>query len=393
MELAMTSRRRFLKIVGSSALIIAGGVGGFALTRTPTDALAPWARAGSADYTDPRVRALSYAILSPNPHNRQPWQVDLGEADTAILSCDLDRLLPHTDPFERQILIGLGCFLDMLRMAAAQDGRSVEIAPFPDGAPDHHLDTRAIARIRFGAPGSATADPLFAQVLKRRSLKEPYDTSRPIPVSAFEQIASVVPANVAVDFSGEPAKRDMLRDLTWQAHLVEVTTHRTNMESVDLMRIGKAEINANPDGIDIGGTAFLDALALAGVLTREQLADPNSVGFKQGLDMYHALMHSAMGHLWLHTKGNSRFDQLNAGAAWLRVNMKATELGLGIHPLSQSLQEYEEMKPLYQEVHEKLLGTSGEDNSGARIQMLGRLGYGPTIRPGPRWPVETRIHS
>jgi len=389
----MTSRRRFLKIVGSSAFIVAGGAGGFALTRTPTDAIAPWARAGGADYTDPRIRALSYAILSPNPHNRQPWQVDLRQADTAILTCDLDRLLPHTDPFERQILIGLGCFLDMLRMAAAEDSRSVEIEPFPDGAPDLHLDTRAIARIRFGAPGSATADPLFAQVLNRHSLKEAYDTNRSVAVSTLEEIASVVPASIKVGFSADAARRDDLRALTWKAHLVEVTTDRTNMESVNLMRIGKAEINANPDGIDIGGTAFLDALALAGVLTREQLADPNSTGFKQGLDIYHAMMHTAMAYLWLYTEGNSRFDQLNAGAAWLRVNMKATELGIGIHPISQSLQEYEEMAPLYEEVHQKLVGTSGQDGSGARIQMLGRVGYGPEVSPGPRWPIETRIRT
>ena len=389
----MTSRRRFLKIVGSSALIVAGGAGSFALTRSPADALAPWARAGGADYTDPRVKALSYAILSPNPHNLQPWQVDLRETDTAILTCDLERLLPHTDPFERQILIGLGCFLDMLRMAAAQDGRSVEIEAFPDGAPDLHLDTRAIARIRFGAAGAVIPDPLFAQVLNRRTLKEPYDTGRPVSRSALEQIAATVPTSVAVGFSNEAERRDMLRDLTWKAHLVEVTTHRTNMESVNFMRIGKAEINTNPDGIDIGGTAFLDALALAGVLTREQLADPNSLGFKQGLKMYQTIMHSAMAHLWLYTEGNSRFDQLNAGAAWLRVNMKATELGLGIHPLSQSLQEYEEMEPLYEEVHEKLVGSTGPNNSGVRIQMLGRLGYGPEVRPGPRWPIETRIRS
>lgn len=382
----MTSRRRFMKIVGSSALIVAGGAGGFALTRTPDKAIAPWARAGSADYADPRIKALSYAILAPNPHNRQPWQVDLSETNVATLYCDLDRLLPETDPFERQILIGLGCFLDMLRMAAAQDRRNIDITPFPDGTPDLHLDTRAIARVQFGGPGSAAPDPLFAHVLKRRSLKEPYDTSRSVAVRDLQAIADVVPATVSVNFETDPIFRDELRDLTWRAHLVEMETDRTAMESVHLMRIGKAEINANPDGIDIGGTAFLDTLALTGVLSRESIADRNGAGYKQGLEMYDAIINSAMAHLWLHTKGNSRIDQLNAGAAWLRVNLKATDLGLGIHPLSQSLQEYVEMEPLYAEVHEKLL-----EEPGGRIQMLGRLGYGPTVGPGPRWSVETRI--
>lgn len=382
----MTTRRRFLKIMGSSTFLIAGAAGGFALTRTPSDALAPWDLAGSAAYADPRLKALSYAILSPNPHNRQPWQVDLSEPNAATLYCDLDRLLPETDPFDRQILIGLGCFLDMLRMAAAADGRQVEIDPFPEGAPDQHLDTRPIARIQFGAEGTATPDPLFEQVLKRRSLKEPYDTEQSVSADRLEALAAIVPDGLAVGFSNHPTFREEIRDLTWRAHLVEMETDRTAMESVDLMRIGKAEINANPDGIDIGGTALLDTLALAGVLTREQIADRNSTSYKQGIEMYRAIIHTAMAHLWLSTEGNSRAEQLLAGAAWLRVNMKATELGLGIHPLSQSLQEYVEMEPLFSEVHEKLL-----PGTGGRIQMLGRLGYGPTVRPGPRWPIETRI--
>jgi hypothetical protein len=381
----MATRRRFLKIMGSTAVIAAAGVGGFAVTRTPSDALKPWTLAGSDVYSDPRVRALSYAVLAPNPHNRQPWQVDLSEPDVATLYCDLDRLLPETDPFERQIVIGLGCFLELARMAAAEDGRALMVEPFPDGAPDQNLDTRPIARMRFGAPGSATPDPLFAQVLVRRSLKEPYDTSKHVSESSLSAIAAVVPESVTVKFTADPTRRDELRALSWAAHKLEVTTHRTNMESVDLMRIGKAEINANPDGIDIGGSAFLDAAALAGIISRKELADPDSSGFKIGLDMYQEMMFTAMAHLWLTTDGNSRIDQLNAGAAWIRTNMKATELGIGIHPLSQSLQEYVEMVPLYNEVHDKLAAP------GHRIQMLGRLGYGPKIPGGPRWPIETRI--
>lgn len=276
----MASRRRFLKIMGSTAIIAAAGAGGFAVTRTPTDAVAPWKRAGGPEYAEPRMRALSYAVLAPNPHNRQPWQVDLSEPDVATLYCDLDRLLPETDPFERQIVIGLGCFLELARMAAAEDGRALTVEPFPDGAPDQNLDTRPIARMRLGAAGSATPDPLFAQVLVRRSLKEPFDTSKPVSESSLSAIAAVVPENVKVAFTTDPTRREELRELSWAAHKLEVLTHRTNMESVDLMRIGKAEINANPDGIDIGGSAFLDAAALAGIITAKNWQTPPQKGLK-----------------------------------------------------------------------------------------------------------------
>jgi len=70
------SRRHLIRIAGSSAVVLAAGTGAFALTREPSKALATWSAAGSG-YDDPRLRALSWAILAPNPHNRQPWIVDL----------------------------------------------------------------------------------------------------------------------------------------------------------------------------------------------------------------------------------------------------------------------------------------------------------------------------
>ena len=47
-----------------------------------------------------------------------------------MLFCDLDRRLPVTDPQDRQITIGLGAFLELMRMAAAQDGLRADIALF-----------------------------------------------------------------------------------------------------------------------------------------------------------------------------------------------------------------------------------------------------------------------
>lgn len=378
----MATRRKFLKILGSSAVIVAAGAAGFAVTRTPARARAPWAAAGSA-YTEPRRRALSYAILAPNPHNRQPWLVDLGQDGEIALYCDLDRLLPETDPFSRQITIGLGCFLEILRMAAAEDGYRAEIVPFPEGSDPRQLDARPVARIRLTPAPDIAKDPLFAQVLARRTIKEPYDTARPVAGGDLAALQATAGTGVATGSASDAATVEALRDLTWRAHQIEVLTPRTNMESVDLMRIGKTEIEANPDGIDIGGP-MLEALNIAGILTRETLADQNSAGFRQGLDLYRQIMATAMAHLWITTAGDSRPEQLDAGASWVRVQLHATALGLCIHPLSQALQEYPEMAKLYDEIHAMLA-------PGRRIQMFARVGYGPSADPSPRWPLDARI--
>lgn len=381
------SRRSFLRIAGATAVIgaaAAGGVGAFVATRAPSAALGPW-RAAGGPAADPRLKALSYAILAPNPHNRQPWLVDLGRPDEILLFCDRTRLLPETDPFDRQIVIGLGCFLELLHLSAAEDGVHAEIEAFPEGADEAHLDGRPIARVAWRQDAQVSPDPLFASALERRSTKEPFDTQRPVADDSLEALRQQSLDTVVVNTSNAPKEVAALRDLTWRAHRLEMETPRTLMESVDLMRIGKAEIEANPDGIDIGG-AFPETLKLLGLLTRETLADPGSTAFAEGLKMYRAMMESAMAYVWLNTPDNGRIAQLEAGRAWLRVNLAATRAGLALHPISQALQEYPEMATLYAEVHDRL-GARGD----ARVQMLGRLGYGPRVPPSPRWPLETRL--
>ncbi len=380
------ARRSFLRIAGSSAVILAAGTGAFVSTRTPAKALAPWGAAGTG-YADPRMRALSYAILAPNPHNRQPWLVDLSAPGEIVLTCDLERLLPETDPFGRQIVIGLGCFLELLKMAAGQQGYRAEIEAFPDGVPGQALDERPVARIRFHKSGQPLEDPLFTHVLDRRSNKAPFDTEKPLAETTLEALRGAAAGAAPVRTTLDPARVAELRALTWQAHLLEMNTPRTLMESVRLMRIGKREIEALPDGIDLGG-GFLEGLSLLGLMTRETLADPGSRAFAQGIEMFRDILGTAMGYIWLTSDGNSRLDQLDSGRDWLRLNLKATELGLGFHPISQALQEYPEMAELHDRLRRQL-GTGKTQT----VQMLGRLGYGPTVPASPRWPLETRVRQ
>ncbi len=152
------------------------------------------------------------------------------------------------------------------------------------------------------------------------------------------------------------------------------------------MRIGRAEIEANPDGIDLGGLK-LELLSLVGILDRESMADPSSAAFEEGINMYTPVIGTAMGFLVLTTDSNTRTDQLAAGAAYVRANLQATALGIGMQPLSQILQEYAEMADLYTTGHALLAPNGG------RVQMLARLGYGQTVAPSPRWPATTRIKT
>ena len=371
------SRRRMLALVGGGTVLAAGTAGGaFLATRTPARALEPWREAG--DYADPRKRALSYALLAPNPHNRQPWLVDLRKTDTVRVLRDTGKNLPETDPHDRQLTIGMGCFLELMVIAAAETGHGVEMDLFPEGegAGEGGGGSEPVAEARFVA-GAATPDPLFGAVPHRRSCKERYDM-RAVEADKVAALAALA------DIVAEPERVATVRDLTWAAWQVEARTPRTLKESVDLMRIGRAEIEANPDGIDLGGP-FLETLSVVGLLSREGQADPDSFETSETFRIYEEMLLATPAFAVQTTPGNTRRDQIEAGRRWLRLNLATTALGLSLHPVSQALQEYPEMAAHRARAHD-LMAPEGHT-----VQMLGRLGYGPSVPPSPRWPLDAKI--
>ncbi|OJF98806.1 hypothetical protein AX760_01905 [Pararhizobium antarcticum] len=376
-------------IIGGGVVLAAGGGILWANTRDPAAARRPWdvARemAGGME-TDPRRKALSYAVLAPNPHNRQPWLADLSVENEVTLFCQEDRRLPHTDPFDRQITIGLGCFLELFAQAAVAEGHGVDIKLFPDGEPHPRLDARPVAHIRLSADAGVVPDPLFTQVLSRRSNKEAYDLSRPVATEDLAQIASSARTS-SIAFTNEEARVAALRTLAWEANYTEITTPHTLKESIDLIRIGRAEIEASPDGIDLSG-AMMETLAISGMLSREQMLDQTSTAFQQQVPILKEPFDTAMAFLWQKTPGNTRVDQIAAGRDYVRLNLAATAAGVSMHPFSQALQEFPEMRTHFAGMRQAL--EVGPDEI---LQMLVRLGYGPHIKGAPRWPYETRIRS
>lgn len=361
------ARRTFLKLLGGGVVVSAAAIGGFAATRRPDAALAPWADAGS--YAEPRRRALSYALLAPNPHNRQPWVVDLPGKDQIVIWRDKAKNLPHTDPFDRQLTIGMGCFVELLTLAAAQDGYLAKTKLFPDG------EDGPVAIVTLSPGGEP--DPVFAHVHARRTVRGPYQDDQ----VTNDQAASLS-AHARVIRADDQVRA--LRKLSVEAMEIELETDLTWRESVELTRIGKAEINAAPDGISISDP-FLEGLALIGALSREAMLDRSSTAYQQGLSMLKAALDATPAYAVITTAGNTRADQIEAGRRWMRMTLTATGLGLSMQPVSQALQEYPEMTGHYQQAHELLAG------AGETVQMLGRLGMGADTAPAPRWPLESRL--
>jgi hypothetical protein len=376
------SRRRFLRVLAAGGPLLLA-----ACDRMPASAISAWQGPDPA-LVDPRLRALSWALLAPNPHNMQPWVADVRTPQTIRLSLDVRRLLPATDPPGRQILIGCGAFAELLRQAAAQDGHRAEFDWFPDGQfEDRAPDARPFVDVRLVRDPGLARDPLFAAVRMRRTNRAPYQSRIPERATLETIAAAVQTPSIAVQFVTDPAAVRTVSQLAADGYRTEFATPAAFKESADVIRVGADEIAAEPSGIVVHGTAIWWGLKL-GLFRREDVFDAEAPATRQVTERFVGAM--AATPVWVHlaSRDNRRRTQLEAGRAYVRLDLAAAAAGVAIHPNSQTLQEFPEMRSLYQRMH-SALGVAEP----ARVQMLARLGYADAPGPSPRRGIKALLRA
>jgi hypothetical protein len=387
-------RRAFIRLAGGGTLAAALPACSTAL---PSEALSAWAGPPDGE-TDLRRWALAHALLAPSSHNRQPWLVDLREPNAITLHVDRQRLLPETDPWFRQIVVSQGTFLELLVMALRERGVALQVQLFPQGefAP-RSLDDRPVARVHWDPAAPAPSrDALFAQIRRRHTAKVPFDTARPVDPALLQALASAWPADAPPGLRGDhtldAGRVAELRTLCIDAARIEVGTARTALESARLMRIGPDEIARHRDGISINGRVPRVATVL-GLFDRSSAPAPGTRAFEQVMKRFEEHGSTAMGFVWITSDqpaGAGRGAEVWAGRAYVRQQLKATELGLQMHPMSQAPQEFDEMKPHRQRLHELLTGRA---DGTATVQMFSRIGHSAPVEPSPRRPLDSLLRT
>jgi hypothetical protein len=383
------ARRQFIRLVGGGAVLAAGGVLAGCSAAMPAAALQPWTDASRE--TDVRRFMLAHALLAPNPHNQQPWIADLREPGRIHLVCDGERLLPETDPHGRQILIGCGAFVELAVIAAAQRGLAVTIEWFPGGAPPAEALPKGtrVATLVLGEAGSARPDALFAQITRRHTRKTAYAVGKPLPGDLTRGWTATATAfGLRSGLVTDEASMAPIRKITREAYEIEAVTPRTWLESARLMRIGPDAIATHRDGISLN-SPMVRTLYTVGLFDPMEVPQRGSSSLQRVMDRW-VPFETCSGYLWLASSGNDRPAQVASGRAYARAHLQATAAGADMHPLSQALQEFAEMRSLREAVHRAV----GLDPATTTLQMLARVGFAtePT-GPSPRRELGTLLRT
>lgn len=376
-------RRKFIRLAGGGVVLGATAALSGCSAELPREAVAAWSGPEASERGDVRRWLLAHAILAPHSHNLQSWLVDLRQPGEIVLSCDRTRLLPETDPLARQIMMSQGTFLELLDIAARERGLRARIELFPQGVFDGVPDARPTARVRLAPDAHVARDPLFAQILRRRTNREAYEAREPA-AAALQAIAGSIAApafrcGFVTSAQPEIARHRAIASRAWR---IELETPRTIMESYRVLRVGPDEIAQHRDGLSIN-TPMVRALAALGLFDRTRAPAPGDRAIQGQIEDFDARMAATPAFFWLVSEGNDRRTQVEAGRAYVRAQLAATAQGLAMQPLSQALQEYPEQAGPYADIHALLQAPQPRHT----VQMWARLGHAPPVGPSPRRPL------
>jgi hypothetical protein len=327
----------------------------------------------------PIVQALRYGITAPNAHNTQPWRIEVLSDTEAQVYFDPDRLLPATDPPGRQVHISHGTLLEMTAIAATHLGYRAEIELLPKGEMTlAEYGTKPTAYLSLIADPQVNEDPLFSQVLLRRSSRLPHT---PQSITDDERAAITSAATrPGVEPGWIPAQRMAEAiELVIQGMAIEVRGYGTFEETNQWWRFSDAEIATKGDGLN-ANTAGVTGLTLLALRTITRPGNWHMWFNRAGyLSAFAKAARSTQALFTLVTPANTMADWITTGRSYVRAQLTAGGYNLRFHPVSQTLQEFPQMDPLRARM-DALVNVTPP----AKLQMLVRVGHTQPPALSPR---------
>ena len=350
-------RREFLRYSAASVTAVGAAPLLSGCSRAVDRASFPAAEsiASLGDRLDPvSCQMLYHASLAPSGHNAQPWRVRVRTPDRWQLGVDPARRLTAVDPHDREAMLSLGAFLENLTQAGQHLGRPVELA----GTVDNEEDP-AEAVLFVGSSDARAVN--LAALSERRTLHGPLAPRR-LRRAHVRELLLGIPDGLYVPPGSQQA--DWLNEAAVEAVRAQIHRAPVMEELSKWIQWDNAGARARRAGLT---PAALGIDGFAGWWTRT-FYEPEDVLAKRFGDAAVRRAANEVGSCggWLIvTSPDDRNESLlRAGRHCERLWLRARSMDVGIHPMSQALEE----SPGREQIA-NLLGTEGP------VQFLLRVGY------------------
>lgn len=262
---------------------------------------------------------LRYAILAPSTKNSQPWAFSIQGSRIHVIA-DLDRGQPLADPDRREVYISLGCALENLLVAAEHFGFRHAVTYFPQRRQADLVATVTFESGGFPSPARAGAT---VHAIRTRHNDNSLFRGEPVPEHLQARlIACCVEHDVRVLLTDDRHFRRWIDALTIEADRTEFADPSFRRELGSWIGQG---VFGEPRVL-----ARLERLAVTRLDLGESVARQD-----------HAIVESAPILGVVCASGDGHLAHLRTGQLFERIWLTATDLGLSIHPMSQTMRHAE----------------------------------------------------
>lgn len=337
----LVTRRSMLKttakIGGGVCLAVVGGVVFKAVQEdvfTPIDgpAFQPW-----ADWKTLQpgpIGLAQVAILASNPHNTQPWRF-LIQKDRIDVFADRTRHLGSFDPYRREMMLGLGCAIENLCLAAEAWGISTDVE-YTAGTLTLADDNEGIQKVASIALGESrpVQSALFDAIPNRHTNRFPYK-NEPLADEFLKQMTALADEfDLRLDLFTTGEKRTTFDALMNEATETIVADAEMIHDSHRWFRNNKSEVELHRDGPFMDGVGIPKWMAAAAKMLPPTDAETAHQMWVTATRDKHLKNAPLVGVISL----KNRFDMqttLQAGRFWQRLHLLATTFGVAAQPMNQ----------------------------------------------------------
>jgi len=330
----MMHRREFLRTILAGGLVIGTGSlmsGCKAIARN--DLQLPGGSLETIpglDETD--VTILHHASLAPSGHNSQPWFVKALEPKNWIIGIDPQRRLPAVDPKNREALLSIGAFIENLSIAAGAMGFQAHTEVIANTPVEEEIVRVSLKK------GKHTKYPL-KRIITRRTVRGGY---LPTEIRSKEVNALSEPLKDRLFYFPRGTEHaQCIQEGAIEYFRVQSYRAEAQKELSEWMRLKTADAKKHRNGLT---TESMEISSFAGWFLRTffDKEDVMKESFiKRGIDKVAKQAAEGGGWFIITSKGEGVSDLIDTGRRFERMALKPREHKLGIHPMTQFLEEKE----------------------------------------------------